>query len=63
MKVIADNTMCEGNLECMFICPEVFAVDTNNQVKIKIVEIPVSLEEDVSLAVQACPRAALAIRD
>ncbi|WP_084620273.1 ferredoxin [Caenibius tardaugens] len=63
MKVIADSTMCEGNLECLLICPEVFAVSEDNQAKVLTDNIPTGLYDKVRLAVQACPRAALRIEE
>ena len=61
MKVRVDSAMCEGNLECMIISPEVFAVSPDNQAHVLVDEIPAALEDQVRLAVQACPRAALII--
>jgi ferredoxin len=63
MKVRVDNAMCEGNLECMIISPEVFSVSSDNQAQVLVDEIPSALEEQVRLAVQACPRAALIISE
>lgn len=63
MKVIADKVMCEGNLECMLICPEVFDVGDDNKVIIRVQEIPENTQDAVRLAVQACPRAALFIEE
>lgn len=59
MKLTADSTKCEGNLECMLICPEVFTVNDENQAKILVEEVPPPLQEKVRLAVHACPRAAI----
>lgn len=61
MKVQVDSAMCEGNLECMIIAPKVFAVSPDNQAHVLMDEIPAELEDEVRLAVQACPRAALII--
>lgn len=61
MKLVVDSTKCEGNLECMLICPEVFTVNSDNQAEILVEEAAPPLQEKVKLAVQACPRAAIKI--
>jgi len=60
---MADSTRCEGNLECLLICPEVFAVNDDNQAKVLVEKIPANQYDNVRLAVQACPRAALRIEE
>ncbi len=63
MRIVADRSMCEGNLECMLICPEVFAVGDDNQVLIRVAEVPAGLHDRVRLAAQACPRAAIRLEE
>ena len=61
MRVLVDYTLCEGNLDCLDICPEIFAVNEANQAVLLLDEIPQYLEERARTAVKTCPRVALSI--
>jgi ferredoxin len=63
LKVIVDRDLCEANGECMRAAPEVFFVDDNDKLVVKMERPPVELLEKVKAAVRRCPRAALALRE
>ena len=63
MRVIIDETLCEGNAECMKAAPEVFVVGDDDRARLLIERPPEALRARVELAVRRCPRQALSIRD
>ena len=63
LKVIVDRDLCEANGECMRAAPEVFFVDDNDKLVVKMERPPPELLEKVKTAVRRCPRAALALRE
>ena len=63
LRIIVDRDLCEANGECMRAAPEVFYVDENDKLIIKMESPPAELLEKVKTAVRRCPRAALALRD
>ena len=64
MKVVADFDECEANAVCMGIAPEVFEVDEQDFLNIKISgDIPAELEGKVREAVAMCPKRALFIQE
>ena len=63
MKVNVDFDLCEANAVCMKVAPEVFHVDENDELHIKIENPPESLRAKVEEAVRRCPRQAISIRE
>jgi len=63
LRIIVDRDLCEANGECMRAAPEVFHVDDNDKLIVKMDCPPAELVEKVKIAVRRCPRAALALRD
>ena len=63
MRVVIDETLCEGNAECMKIAPEVFVVGDDDRARLLVERPPESLRAKVETAVRRCPRQAIAIRD
>ena len=63
LRIIVDRDLCEANGECMRAAPEVFYVDDNDKLIVKIDRPPAELLEKVKTAVRRCPRAALALRE
>jgi ferredoxin len=63
LKIFVDRDLCEANGECMRAAPEVFLVDDNDKLIVKMDEPPPELVEKVKTAVRRCPRAALALRE
>ena len=63
LKIFVDRDLCEANGECMRAAPEVFFVDDNDKLIVKMDEPPADQIEKVKAAVRRCPRAALALRE
>jgi ferredoxin len=63
LRIVVDRDLCEANGECMRAAPEVFFVDDNDKLVLKIERPPADLIEKVKTAVRRCPRAALALRE
>ena len=62
MRVIVDGLKCDGNGPCVDACPEVFALeDDDDVVRVLIEEPDESLREKVSRAAAVCPKAAITI--
>ncbi len=59
MKVRVDRDSCEANAICAGLVPEVFEVDDEDVLHIKVDDVPDKLAESVRHAVRACPKAAL----
>jgi ferredoxin len=63
LRIVVDRDLCEANGECMRAAPEVFLVDDNDKLIVKLERPPAELVEKVKTAVRRCPRAALALRE
>jgi len=63
LRIVVDRDLCEANGECMRAAPEVFLVDDNDKLIVKMDQPPAELIEKVKTAVRRCPRAALALRE
>lgn len=63
MRVVVDYDLCEANARCMAACPEVFEVDDNDELHVRIERPPENLRKRVEAAVAACPRAAIRITE
>jgi ferredoxin len=64
MKVILDELRCDAHGVCVDACPEVFALDQDDDVvRVLIAEPDESLRDDLDRAVRACPKAAIEIED
>jgi ferredoxin len=64
MHVEVDYDLCESNAVCMGFAPTVFEVrDEDDRLYILQPDPPEELREAVALAVERCPRQALALRD
>jgi ferredoxin len=63
LRIVVDRDLCEANGECMRAAPEVFFVDDNDKLVLKMERPPPELEEKVRTAVRRCPRAALTLRE
>jgi len=62
MKVIVDELRCDARGVCVSFCPEVFALDDEDDVVTVLVAEPdESLRESVQRAAVACPKAAIRI--
>jgi ferredoxin len=63
LRVVADRSACCGYGVCAEICPEIFGVDDNGIVVVKLESVPPGLEDKAREGAQACPQSALAIQD
>lgn len=63
MRVIVDRDSCEANAVCAGLVPEVFEVDEEDVLHIKVGEVPPELADTVRQAVRSCPKAALSIEE
>ncbi len=63
MKVIVDRDACEANAVCAGLVPEVFEVDDEDVLHIKLEVIPANLADSVRHAVRSCPKVALSLEE
>lgn len=63
MKVRVDHEACEGNGVCVRLCPDVFELDDEDVLRIKLSPVPPEHEERVRRAVAKCPKQALSLED
>lgn len=63
MRVIVDRDACEANAVCAGLVPEVFDVDDDDVLHIKLDVVPVNLADSVRHAVRSCPKAALSLEE
>jgi ferredoxin len=64
VKVIVDELRCDAHGQCVDACPEVFALDDDDDVVRVLNDEPdESLRPKLERAVQICPKAAIRIED
>jgi ferredoxin len=63
VRVEVDRDACEANAVCAGLVPEVFEVDEEDLLHIKVDEVPDRLADSVRHAVRSCPKAALSLRE
>jgi len=64
LRVIVDNSKCQGHGRCYDLSPEVFAADGDGYVLLNIEgDIPADLEQKARTAVLNCPENALSLSD
>jgi ferredoxin len=64
MKVVVDELRCDAHGQCVDACPEVFALDDDDDVVTVLVEQPdESLRAKLDRAATLCPKAAITIED
>jgi ferredoxin len=61
MQVRVDPVLCEANAVCCGLAPDVFELDDDEMLVIKLPEPPPDRIERVNLAVSRCPKNALQI--
>lgn len=61
MKVTVDLDACEAHGRCTKLCPEVFELDEDDVLHIRVDNIPEEHLERVRIAVERCPKQALAL--
>ncbi|MFC9473100.1 ferredoxin [Nocardia sp. NPDC055002] len=63
MKIAADRTRCEGHGMCEALLPDIFRVDDEGNVTVLTDQVTDADLDDVRLAVDSCPVAALRLFD
>jgi len=63
VRVTVDPYACEANAVCAGLVPEIFEVDDEDLLHIKVAEVPESLADSVRHAVRSCPKAALSLQE
>ena len=62
MKVVVDELRCDAHGVCVHACPEVFALDDDDDtVRLLDDEPPEPLRASVLRAAQSCPKAAIRV--
>jgi ferredoxin len=62
MKVILDELRCDAHGLCVEACPEVFALDDDDDiVQVRVVDPDESVRPSLERAAQLCPKAAITI--
>ena len=59
MKILVDRAKCTGLGICESIAPDLFEVDDNGDLELKVDTVADSREAEVRTAVDGCPTAAL----
>jgi ferredoxin len=63
VRVEVNRDACEANAICAGLVPEVFDIDDDDYLHIRVAEVPTGLAERVRHAVGSCPKAALRLID
>ncbi|MET0286931.1 MAG: ferredoxin [Polyangiales bacterium] len=61
MKIVIDWDLCQGHANCTGDAPEVFFVDDDGKLHVKIPEPEESMRDMVELAASYCPTNAITI--
>ncbi len=62
MKVTVDFDVCASTGSCVQVCPEVFEIQSDGYLRLKIEgELPTELEEKAITAADLCPTAAITV--
>lgn len=59
MKVVVDYDLCEANALCMKAAPEIFRVEEDDTLTIKLDVVPDELKKKAQEAARLCPRQAI----
>ena len=59
MRVTVDRDLCEANGVCAGLVPDVFDLDDDDYLHIRVAEVPESVAAVVRQAVGSCPKTAL----
>ena len=59
MQVTVDTDLCEANAVCCGLAPNVFELDDDEMLIIKVDEVPADEVERVEKAISRCPKNAL----
>ena len=61
MEIKVDFDLCEANAVCCGLAPDIFELDDDENLIVKVETIPADRLERVQLAVARCPKNALSI--
>jgi ferredoxin len=61
MKIVIDRALCQGHANCTGDAPEVFALDDDGKLHVKLPEPPESMRAEVESAERYCPARAISI--
>ncbi|WP_310530350.1 ferredoxin [Nocardioides sp.] len=61
MKISVDFDLCESNAMCEALAPDVFELDDDDYLVVKVADIGPEHLDAVRRAVAACPRAAISL--
>ena len=64
MRVVVDELRCDAHGACVDACPEVFALDDDDdKVRVLVEQPDESLREKLLRAALVCPKAAITVED
>ncbi|MFN8036891.1 MAG: ferredoxin [Acidimicrobiia bacterium] len=63
MRIVVDWDLCESNAVCVARAPEIFEIDDDEQLVVKIEHPGEELRAKAEAALQGCPRRAIAITE
>lgn len=63
MRVVVDFDLCEANGICMEVAPEVFQLDEDDKLHVRVERPAPALRAKVEAAVRRCPRQAISIQE
>ena len=63
MKVRVDPDVCAGFSVCLSFSPEVFTLHDDGYAVVRVVEVPIELQEAVRSAAKQCPTGAISLSD
>ena len=63
LRIVVDRDRCEANQVCMRAAPEVFHVEDDDQLVVRVEHVEPALRTKVDRAVRACPKRALSLVD
>ena len=61
MKIVVDKNLCEGNMRCVEVAPEIFEVRDDDRAHVLIENPAPGFKPKVQLAVKMCPRQAISV--
>jgi len=63
MRVAVDRDLCEANGVCAALVPDVFDLDDDDYLHIRVAEVPGAMADAVRRAVASCPKTALSLAE
>ena len=63
VRIRIDHELCEANAVCVRLVPEVFELDDDDRLRLKVEQPDETLRSRLAEAVRRCPKQALAIVD